>query len=328
MSQVPLQEADETNPSSVTGLWDDERAPSGAVFGPLAGRGGWRHATDTPQGSLASYVHQDNSSFSCSSPGSVTVAELEASLGLGGGRYPPAVGAAAGRDPQLVPLPVDHDWPLPRLSTLGADGGVHAAVVAAALLRATAAAAPAAAFARERPPLVAALAVAAAGAELLDLASEDVLKNRAAVAEVGAPAAVAARLQNTCYKTQMCRYVTRGGCRRGAECFYAHGHRELRSAPNLAKTSVCKEWQRGRCPLRPEECRFAHGAWDLEPHAYARTLYNECDMLLPPSSPPPPGRGGLAEPPPQQQVPVPARLLQNSPFVSEGSQDALLFFAL
>mmetsp|Transcript_11262 Transcript_11262/g.35510 ORF Transcript_11262/g.35510 Transcript_11262/m.35510 type:complete len:306 (+) Transcript_11262:53-970(+) len=305
MSQVPLQEADETNPSSVTGLWDDERAPSGAVFGPLAGRGGWRHATDTPQGSLASYVHQDNSSFSCSSPGSVTVAELE-----------------------LVPLPVDHDWPLPRLSTLGADGGVHAAVVAAALLRATAAAAPAAAFARERPPLVAALAVAAAGAELLDLASEDVLKNRAAVAEVGAPAAVAARLQNTCYKTQMCRYVTRGGCRRGAECFYAHGHRELRSAPNLAKTSVCKEWQRGRCPLRPEECRFAHGAWDLEPHAYARTLYNECDMLLPPSSPPPPGRGGLAEPPPQQQVPVPARLLQNSPFVSEGSQDALLFFAL
>lgn len=33
--------------------------------------------------------------------------------------------------------------------------------------------------------------------------------------------------------------------------------------PDLRKTAICPEWKRGDCPLRPEECKYAHGLEEL-----------------------------------------------------------------
>lgn len=63
-------------------------------------------------------------------------------------------------------------------------------------------------------------------------------------------------------KTQLCRYINTG-CLRGEKCFYAHSRQELRSPPDLAKTSLCKLWQQSKCPRTAAECQFAHGPRDL-----------------------------------------------------------------
>ena len=64
-------------------------------------------------------------------------------------------------------------------------------------------------------------------------------------------------------KTEMCRFFARGACKRGEGCGFAHAAEELRVAPNLTKTSLCKDWLKGRCPLSAPLCDFAHGVADL-----------------------------------------------------------------
>lgn len=65
------------------------------------------------------------------------------------------------------------------------------------------------------------------------------------------------------YKTTLCRYFGRpGGCEKGAACGFAHGTAELRTRPDLTKTSICKAWQAGTCLLPAEACCFAHGEND------------------------------------------------------------------
>mmetsp|Transcript_60214 Transcript_60214/g.175964 ORF Transcript_60214/g.175964 Transcript_60214/m.175964 type:complete len:292 (+) Transcript_60214:124-999(+) len=60
------------------------------------------------------------------------------------------------------------------------------------------------------------------------------------------------------YKTEMCRYYATG-CAKGPNCPYAHGEDELRTAPDLIKTSLCQAWASHSCPLTAEDCPFAHG---------------------------------------------------------------------
>lgn len=89
-------------------------------------------------------------------------------------------------------------------------------------------------------------------------------------------------LQLACFKTQLCRYFSRGGCSRGEECMYAHGRQELRTTPDLAKTSLCKEWVLERCRYSPEECRYAHGSAYLTHRV--KTNSQSCGSLSLPSN--------------------------------------------
>lgn len=70
-------------------------------------------------------------------------------------------------------------------------------------------------------------------------------------------------------KTKPCRFFAIGQCRRGEECAFAHGL-DLRSSPDLWKSSLCFRFSRGRCGLAAEDCRFAHGSEDLQ---HVRTFH-------------------------------------------------------
>jgi len=64
-------------------------------------------------------------------------------------------------------------------------------------------------------------------------------------------------------KTQFCSFYQLGKCLRGTACNYAHHGSEHRSRPDLTKTCMCVDWERGACPLTAAECKFAHGSEDL-----------------------------------------------------------------
>ncbi|CAK0818194.1 unnamed protein product, partial [Prorocentrum cordatum] len=67
-------------------------------------------------------------------------------------------------------------------------------------------------------------------------------------------------------------FYVKGECAKGEQCMFAHGLQEIRCAPDLRKTSLCPDWQSGRCPLAAEECLRAHGPEDLRgTPAYLRT---------------------------------------------------------
>jgi len=64
-------------------------------------------------------------------------------------------------------------------------------------------------------------------------------------------------------KTKMCSFFRSGECKYGADCTYAHDASDLTIAPDLTKTTMCVEWQRGCCQKKIEDCQFAHGTEDL-----------------------------------------------------------------
>lgn len=64
-------------------------------------------------------------------------------------------------------------------------------------------------------------------------------------------------------KTQLCRFHASGWCWNGADCKFAHCMNEVRTIPDLTKTSICHQWACRKCPLSAKQCRYAHGAWDL-----------------------------------------------------------------
>jgi len=54
-----------------------------------------------------------------------------------------------------------------------------------------------------------------------------------------------------------------GSCWNGNTCRFAHRIDELKSGPDLTKTSMCTEWMNGSCPLEAQDCPFAHDASEL-----------------------------------------------------------------
>jgi len=65
-------------------------------------------------------------------------------------------------------------------------------------------------------------------------------------------------------KTRWCCFFRlQGGCKHGASCHFAHSQEELSSRPDLRKTSLCKQWAEGTCPITDGSCRFAHGQEEL-----------------------------------------------------------------
>uniref|UniRef100_A0A7S4RCH7 C3H1-type domain-containing protein n=1 Tax=Alexandrium monilatum TaxID=311494 RepID=A0A7S4RCH7_9DINO len=64
------------------------------------------------------------------------------------------------------------------------------------------------------------------------------------------------------FKTELCRFYS-SGCAKGDDCCFAHGEGDLRTAPDLNKTSLCEAWVNRRCPLKADACPFAHGWGDM-----------------------------------------------------------------
>jgi hypothetical protein len=87
--------------------------------------------------------------------------------------------------------------------------------------------------------------------------------------------------------TRACRFFRDGHCANSQSCAFAHG--EVREAPDLRKTSLCKAWLSrktgGACPHSAKDCRFAHGFWELRrtyrtPKCHAHLKRLLCDFAL------------------------------------------------
>eukprot|EP00930_Biecheleria_cincta_P007351 TRINITY_DN10855_c0_g1_i1.p1 TRINITY_DN10855_c0_g1~~TRINITY_DN10855_c0_g1_i1.p1 ORF type:complete len:275 (+),score=54.05 TRINITY_DN10855_c0_g1_i1:80-904(+) len=71
-------------------------------------------------------------------------------------------------------------------------------------------------------------------------------------------------------KTKMCRYYRVGKCAKGMQCPWAHDASELKAAPDLRCTKLCKELiTKGKCTK--VNCNFAHSK------AECRTLVQDAD---------------------------------------------------
>jgi len=65
--------------------------------------------------------------------------------------------------------------------------------------------------------------------------------------------------RNQFFKTSLCKFFKSNKCQRGKACVYAHSSDELRSTPDLQKTSLC---QKGKDCSTPG-CPFAHSMHEL-----------------------------------------------------------------
>eukprot|EP01060_Flectonema_neradi_P017548 TRINITY_DN24414_c0_g1_i1.p1 TRINITY_DN24414_c0_g1~~TRINITY_DN24414_c0_g1_i1.p1 ORF type:complete len:620 (+),score=149.11 TRINITY_DN24414_c0_g1_i1:47-1906(+) len=66
-------------------------------------------------------------------------------------------------------------------------------------------------------------------------------------------------LNTAMIKTSVCRHWSRGHCKFGDDCGFAHGGNELRKP---LKTALCKHFEGGRC-RKGNNCGFAHGEGEL-----------------------------------------------------------------
>mmetsp|Transcript_100481 Transcript_100481/g.215317 ORF Transcript_100481/g.215317 Transcript_100481/m.215317 type:complete len:375 (+) Transcript_100481:94-1218(+) len=71
------------------------------------------------------------------------------------------------------------------------------------------------------------------------------------------------RFRSQFLKTKLCRFNSAGQCRYGSDCPFAHDEADLEVVPDLTKTSLCKNWEKGTCMLSADDCPFAHGDDEL-----------------------------------------------------------------
>merc|ERR1719272_1928002 len=66
-------------------------------------------------------------------------------------------------------------------------------------------------------------------------------------------------------KTKLCRAFLAGGCN-NENCYFAHGETDLRVTAGIYKTQICNFYERGYCK-KGDRCNHAHGNVDLRPAA-------------------------------------------------------------
>jgi len=66
-------------------------------------------------------------------------------------------------------------------------------------------------------------------------------------------------------KTQLCKYFVKGRCKRGQNCTFAHGARQLRARPDLYRTQMCVGYMNSGTCGYGDKCRFAHTWEELRP---------------------------------------------------------------
>ncbi|TRY50307.1 Zinc finger C3H1-type /CCCH-type domain [Cryptosporidium tyzzeri] len=67
---------------------------------------------------------------------------------------------------------------------------------------------------------------------------------------------------NQYWKTKLCLMFSKGACKNGDNCRFAHGSEDLRTPVNLKKTKLCPFWLSSACSIG-ENCPFAHGTTEL-----------------------------------------------------------------
>ncbi|OII73983.1 uncharacterized protein cubi_02785 [Cryptosporidium ubiquitum] len=67
---------------------------------------------------------------------------------------------------------------------------------------------------------------------------------------------------NQYWKTKLCLMFSKGACKNGDNCRFAHGNEDLRTPVNLKKTKLCPFWLSSACSIG-ENCPFAHGTTEL-----------------------------------------------------------------
>ncbi|CEL93021.1 unnamed protein product [Vitrella brassicaformis CCMP3155] len=87
-------------------------------------------------------------------------------------------------------------------------------------------------------------------------------------------------------KTRLCENFQKGECL-DPHCAFAHGEDELRSTDDFYKTSLCVFWKRGTCK-RGQFCRHAHGVEELRPKQSFFVSGKAPPSVPAPRYPPPP----------------------------------------
>jgi hypothetical protein len=103
--------------------------------------------------------------------------------------------------------------------------------------------------------------------------------SEAAPAEEAAPIALVPTAQKDVRfrKTRMCMFHAENRCAMGQACLFAHNPNELTVQPNLYKTRICFNYNRGRCMKNP--CNYAHGTEELR----SEVALAASDGIAPPS---------------------------------------------
>lgn len=71
--------------------------------------------------------------------------------------------------------------------------------------------------------------------------------------------------------TVMCAFYAKGLCTRGPECTFAHDMSQVRAKPDLARTSLCRQFiKKGFCK-NGDDCKYAHGKQQLRGKEPSRT---------------------------------------------------------
>jgi len=64
-------------------------------------------------------------------------------------------------------------------------------------------------------------------------------------------------------KTRLCKFHTKGRCKRGQACSFAHGDEELQPQPDFYRTQLCSDYIRSGGCRQGASCNYAHGASEL-----------------------------------------------------------------
>lgn len=106
------------------------------------------------------------------------------------------------------------------------------------------------------------------------------------VSDVSMPRALDQKPQNKdtagFEKTVMCVFFTKGLCTRGPDCTFAHDLCQVRAKPDLARTSLCRQFMKKGFCKNADVCKYAHGKQQLrgkEPGRTSRSNKVKCEQL-------------------------------------------------
>lgn len=94
----------------------------------------------------------------------------------------------------------------------------------------------------------------------IDLTAMAMLSAHTLLPQVAAPT-MAQHVKRQFHKSSLCKHFSKGRCKAGRACNFAHSQDELEVVPDLTKTKLCFMYFRGLCSK--SECGFAHGYEEL-----------------------------------------------------------------
>lgn len=90
-----------------------------------------------------------------------------------------------------------------------------------------------------------------------------------ALGAAAAPPEAAPAARASFARTTLCKFYSKGVCKRGAGCKFAHGAEQLQALPDLYRTELCFDYLRSGTCRAASDCRFAHSPTELRHAATA-----------------------------------------------------------